>query len=456
MPSTTTSITERITVSFNRAVDWLAGKPHRPGPSWPWPGIYLGAGERGSVWSGPEHHVLVVGPPRSGKTTSIVIPTLALHRGPVVVTSTKLDVLSATAFRRSQLGRCWLWDPTGTTPRPQGVDELRWSPVQGCEKWDVAVARAWALSTAARPGQQFTDAAHWVERAQALLAPLLQAAALEDSELVVVLSWLHQRELRLAFEILQRHRAHLAHDLLSGISTTEHREQSGIFSTADSILSAYRTEAALTGTRYPNFNPEAFVHSGDTLYVCAPSSAQAQHAALVVALLRDVHDAIARRPRPWPPMIWALDELANIAPIPDLPTVVADSAAQGLLVLACLQDLSQARARWGAAADGFLTLFPTNLILPGIADLSTLKVVSTIAGDIDVRRTSYTTSFVVPGTRSRTIHTERRPRLPISSLSQGNPGQVILLTSAHPSLLRLTPWYANPALRSMIIEPESA
>jgi type IV secretory pathway TraG/TraD family ATPase VirD4 len=241
MPTTTPSITDRIAASFTKAVEWLGVKPHRSGPTWSWPGIYLGRGERGSVWSGPEHHVLVVGPPRSGKTTSIVIPTLALHRGPAVVTSTKPDVLSATAFRRSRLGRCWLWDPTGMMPRPQGVDELRWSPVQGCEKWDVAVARAWALSTAARPGQQFTDAAHWVERAQALLAPLLHAAALEDAELVAVLSWLHHRELRLAFEILERRRAYLAHNLLSGISRTEHREQSGIFSTADSILAAYRT-----------------------------------------------------------------------------------------------------------------------------------------------------------------------------------------------------------------------
>jgi type IV secretory pathway TraG/TraD family ATPase VirD4 len=450
MPSTKSSITERITASFTKAFNSLGGRPHQSGTSWSWPGIYLGAGERGSVWSGPEHHVLVVGPPRSGKTTSIVIPTLALHRGPAVVTSTKPDVLSATAFRRSQLGRSWLWDPTGTTPRPQGVEELRWSPVQGCEKWDVAVARAWALATAARPGQQYTDAAHWVERAQALLAPLLHAAALESAELVVVLSWLHHRELRLAFEILERRRAHLGHDLLSGISGTEHREQSGIFSTADSILSAYRTESALAGTRYPNFDPDVFVQSGDTLYVCAPGSVHAQHAALVVALLQHVRDAVAHRARPWPPMIWALDELANIAPIPDLPTVVADSAAQGLLVLACLQDLSQARARWGAAAEGFLTLFPTNVILPGIADLSTLKVVSTIAGDIDVRRTSYTTSFVVPGARSKTAHTERRPRLPISSLSQGNPGQAILLTSTHPGLLRLTPWYTHPRLRSVI------
>jgi hypothetical protein len=142
--------------------------------------------------------------------------------------------------------------------------------------------------------------------------------------------------------------------------------------------------------------------------------------------------------------------LANIAPIPDLPTVVADSAAQGLLVLACLQDLSQARARWGAAADGFLTLFPTNVILPGIADLSTLRVISSIGGDTDVPRTSYTNGPLWSGARTKTTHLERHPRLPISAISQGNPGQAILLTCTYPSRLRLTPWHSHLRLRSVI------
>jgi type IV secretion system protein VirD4 len=107
-----------------------------------------------------EPDVLVVGPPRSGKTTSIVIPTIALHQGPIVATSTKADLVTITAGCRARLGRCWLWDPTATTPLPAGVEQLRWSPIQGCQHWDTAIARAWALATAARPGQHLSEAAH--------------------------------------------------------------------------------------------------------------------------------------------------------------------------------------------------------------------------------------------------------------------------------------------------------
>ncbi len=52
--------------------------------------------------------------------------------------------------------------------------------------------------------------------------------------------------------------------------------------------------------------------------------------------------------------------------------MVSEGAGQGLLVLACLQDLSQARGRWGPAADGFLSLFGTTVVLQGIADTATL------------------------------------------------------------------------------------
>jgi type IV secretion system protein VirD4 len=49
-----------------------------------------------------------------------------------------------------------------------------------------------------------------------------------------------------------------------------------------------------------------------------------------------------------------------------------------------LQDLSQARARWGQdAADGFLSLFQTKLILTGIADTKTLEAISLALGEYD-------------------------------------------------------------------------
>jgi type IV secretory pathway TraG/TraD family ATPase VirD4 len=70
----------------------------------------------------------------------------------------------------------------------------------------------------------------------------------------------------------------------------------------------------------------------------------------------------------------ALDEVAQIAPLPSLPAIAAEGGGQGLVTLACLQDLSQARVRWGAAAEGFFSLFSCKVIFPGTGDQRTLEL----------------------------------------------------------------------------------
>ncbi len=138
-------------------------------------------------------------------------------------------------------------------------------------------------------------------------------------------------------------------------------------------------------------------------------------------------------------MLWALDELAKIAPLPNLPGIVADSGSQGLLILGCLQDLSQARHRWGAQADGLLTLFATTLLLPGIADPATLRTVTTLAGQVDRPQHSVTRTGLLA--HQRTTSTRPLPLLPENVVAQGRPGHALHLRAARPSWLRLTPWH---------------
>ncbi|HXW35159.1 MAG TPA: type IV secretory system conjugative DNA transfer family protein, partial [Acidimicrobiales bacterium] len=148
-------------------------------------GIYLGAGLCGPVWSGRERSVLVLGPPRSGKTTSLIIPAVLTAPGAVVSTSTKPDVLSATAGSRSRQGPILLYDPSGTIEVPLGVEPVRWSPVASCSEWDAALVVSRSLVQSARGRSSGTSRGsgiaddHWTERAQSLLAPLLHAAAIE-------------------------------------------------------------------------------------------------------------------------------------------------------------------------------------------------------------------------------------------------------------------------------------
>jgi type IV secretion system protein VirD4 len=428
-------------------------------PGRPWFGLYRGIDNSNPTEprmsdAGPESSVMVVGPPRSGKTTSIVIPNVLDAPAAVVTTSTKADVLVATAFRRHVLGNCYVFDPTGATEVPPGTFALRWSPVVGCDSFEAAVAMAHALGAAARPGSVLTESAHWVERAESLLAPLLFAANLGGRDMASVCRWVLGRELREPLGALEASGHEMAQVVLRGVLETEDRERSGIFSTASGLLAAYRSEAALATTVNPNFDPARFACSSDTLYICAPAHAQAQLAPLVVALLEQIRTAVYARPKDAAPVVFALDEVASIAPLPSLPAIAAEGGGQGLVTLACLQDLAQARARWGEVAEGFFSLFNSKLIFPGIGDYRTLQLISALAGEEEVHTKSVNFPqrllFVKSTQRASVTHSSTwRPRLPIDAVAQGCPGYALCLKGAAFSWLHMIPWFEQKFWRTI-------
>jgi type IV secretion system protein VirD4 len=394
--------------------------------------IYLGEGTNGWMWAGAQCSTLVLGPPRAGKTSSLVIPNILLADGPVVSTSTKPDVMRATACARGGDGWSFLYDPSGEVDCPPGVERVGWSPLNAASSWDSAVVTADAMVGASRLHGVRAAEHHWTERAAALLSTLLHAAASEELSMREVLRWIDRHHGEPALEILTSAGPDSpATDLLSGILATDTREQSGIWSTASGVLAAYRTGTVLASTTLPSLDFASFCDGANTLYVCSTGRRQSQFAPLVVGVVGDVRDATYARARDGdrPPTLLALDEVANIAPIPDLPAMVSEGAGQGLLVLACLQDLSQARQRWGTAADGFLSLFGTTVVLRGIADTATLRDVSALAGDRDVVSTTVSRSVDRWGRirPSTSVGTTKETRLPVHAVAHGAPGRALVL-----------------------------
>ncbi len=365
-------------------------------------GPFLGLTPDYREWVAAERQqaVLVLGPPRSGKTSGLIIPAVLAASGPVVSTSTKGEVMQATAASRSRLGRIWLFDPSGTEPTPEGVLALHWSPIRSARTWDGARAIADAMVGASSAGEGVENASYWTESAKTLLAPLLHAAALGGYTITDVRRWVSRRELVGAGDILESAGADAAFDDLAAISATEEREKSSIYSTARIVLTAYGSDAAAARSQRQNFDVDGFVRSTDTVYITAPSHLQNILAPLVVGLLEEIRNAtydLARRQArgeepPTRPVLWALDELANIAPLKKLPGIVSEAGGQGLQIMACFQDLSQARARWGTAADGFLSLFGTKVVFRGIGDKPTLEALSTLVGDWDRPYTTFNSS----------------------------------------------------------------
>ncbi len=431
--------------------------------------------------------MMILGPPRSGKTSSLIIPNVLAANGPVVSTSTKSDVLDATVGARATLGRCHLFDPGHSVRRSGELVPLRWSPLQSCGTWPGALSMARSLvevgTSSQHQGLSRADGSHWTERAQALLAPLLHAAALDGSDMRTVLTWADRHQALPAQQILAGtpgRTTELARNLLDGIASTDARELSGIWSTASGALYGFRSDQALESTADPTFDPARFVESSDTIYIAAPAHQQALVAPMVVGLLEDIrraayaHHASVADGRtslgspavpnhaPRPPLMLALDEVANIAPLPDLPAMISEGGGQGVVTLACFQDLSQARQRWPGRADGFASLFGTTAVLPGIGDVATLEALSTLAGDEElvVRTTSAGRSMsdrpftdLMTGGRphhGESVTTQWRRRLPPDVITRGGDGQFLVFDERNqPRWAPLTPSYTAEPWRSL-------
>jgi len=418
-------------------------------------GIYLGRGARGDASSGDERSTLVLGPSRSGKTSSLVIPNLLVTNRSCVVTSTKNDVVSLMS-RSGRDGATLLFDPSGTVRTPPGVHRIGYSPIRQSFSWDGAILASRSLIDIARRGRGDRSDDHWTERAGALVAPLLHAAALRNESLGQLASRVDERRCDdIVHELTDRHgEHHPSVSLLRGVLATEDRERSSIWSTTSGLFAGVRTEAARASSREAPLDLDAFLSGPHQLHIVAPSRHQAVTIPLVVGLIEELVHATYDRHEQGARLLLALDELANVAPLPRLASIVSEGGGQGVLTMACLQDLSQARSRWGTSAEGFLSLFPTTVVLPGIADRSTLEMLRSLAG-----RTLYPTPTFQTGPKGRRAGQStswvERDRATMSDLAHGRPGFAMGLdASKQMKWIELTPAHSHPRFRGYLERSE--
>src|SRR5665213_3083842 len=239
-------------------------------------GIYLGRGANGDATSGRERSTLVLGPSRSGKTSSLIIPNLLMTTRSCVVTSTKNDVVDMMSRTRRE-GATLLFDPSGTVATPPGVHRIGYSPIRQSLSWDGAVLASRSLIDVARRGRVDRSDDHWSERASALVAPLMHASALRDESLGQLAARVDERKCDdLLIELNERHGdRHPAVTLLRGVLATEERERSSIWSTTAGLFAGVRTEAARASAREAPLDVDEFLRGPHQLHIVAPSRHQA-------------------------------------------------------------------------------------------------------------------------------------------------------------------------------------
>jgi type IV secretion system protein VirD4 len=163
--------------------------------------LTLGYAGRSLIAAEPQTSLAVVGPTGCGKTAGFAIPALLEWEGPVIATSVKNDLLDPTLERRRQLGKVWIYDPTGKSGHPSH----RWTPLSSCATWAGAMRIAAWLCEAAQPKiDTVTDGDYWYTQARKALAPYLHAAAIDGRSMADVVRWIDAQESTTVEKILRR------------------------------------------------------------------------------------------------------------------------------------------------------------------------------------------------------------------------------------------------------------
>ncbi|SDU25848.1 TraM recognition site of TraD and TraG [Jiangella alkaliphila] len=207
---------------------------------------------------------------------------------------------------------------------------------------------------------------------------------------------------------------------------------------------------AVTPRPGEHFDPATFLTQRGTVYLLATGAGAGASSALVAAFVEDLVETArrlaARSPgaRLDPPLLLALDEIGNLAPLPSLPVLMADGGGSGITTLPVLQSMALARTKWGDNAAGAIwDAAIVKVILGGASNSRDLQDLAVLIGDRD----EYTGSTTVDahGGRSNQQSIRRVPILPPDQLRTLPFGTgVTILRAAPPIITDLRPWTTRP------------
>lgn len=406
------------------------------------------------------HALVAFGPPQSGKSAGIAIPALLEWNGPAVACSIKTDLLAATLPRRQALGEVLVFDPFGLAK----MQSHTWSPLHGSSTWDGALEVAWRLAAAAEVDRRSVEGGDfWAVAAEQRLAPLLYTAAASGSGMDSVIRWVNGQGARELDEALMRISgeaegdaraadAYAAYDAVRAFEAQADRTRTSIEATAQTLLRAYRFQRVLRSAASSQITPDRLLDGAGTLYLIGDAKASRLLRPLFLALLGELVDRAYERAtlaggRLERPLLLCLDEAGNVAPLPNLAEIASTAPSHNIQLVTIFHDLAQARSRYGQQAETVVNSHRARMLLPGVADLESLRYFASLVGEEEARDRTHTTGA---GGTTRSTARRRRPLVAPEALRQLPEHHALLLYGRlAPTRLRLRLWFEDRRLRTL-------
>ncbi|MCX5094068.1 TraM recognition domain-containing protein [Streptomyces sp. NBC_00365] len=418
-------------------------------------GVLLGnlQGSRHEVRMGFEDVAVAIMAPRSGKTTSLAIPSMLSAPGPVLLTSNKAagDAFTTAYEARARAGAVWTMDPQQIA---HAAREMWWNPLASATTLDGANRLAGHFLAASVDASQQGD--FWSKAGSNILSQLLLAAALDKRPITDIMQWLAFPADRTPLDILRDHGFAAVAAQLKGTVEGPPETRDGIYETARQYASALlNSEIAAWVTPQkdvPEFRPEQFVTSTDTLFLLSKDGGGGASALIAACADSVMRAATAQAERAGgrldPPMLAILDEAANVCKISDLPDLYSHLGSRGIIPITILQSYRQGQKVWGdAGMDAMWSASTVKVIGSGIDDPDFADKLSRLIGDHDVETTS--TSHSESGT-STSVSMRRERILPADAIRALPKGTALCFaTGMRAAMLDLRPWYREPGAEEL-------
>ncbi|MBJ7599756.1 type IV secretory system conjugative DNA transfer family protein [Candidatus Nephthysia bennettiae] len=368
-------------------------------------------------WEGPlglpifamgreEDSVGTVGPPRVNKTSGSGIAQALLWGGALISVSQTPLLMRKTGRRRRLLaklfgGRVLVYAPTSTGGKVEGLVPVRFSPCSADANEVTLRVESWI--TAAETSKNVEDQGHWQTGAGFVLRGLMWAAAhhpTRPGDFTLVYDWIVAA---LAGDKLTRDHA-LDEPLgilwgrsswdgntfakgLAAVNGAAEKERASFMTASLATIKAAVNPAVLSSTAATDFDIERFILTRSTLYIVSPTEHQRAVAPLIAMLVETIVHTAYRLyregklgPREKPLRIrlgLQLDDLANVAPLPQLESIISQGGGQGVNVFWSLQSLAQLSQHYGReAAQAIWSATRCKVVFGGLTDQASISELS--------------------------------------------------------------------------------
>ncbi|HSA48628.1 MAG TPA: TraM recognition domain-containing protein [Yinghuangia sp.] len=421
------------------------------------PGVLIGRTVRSghSLWGSWEDMHMDIWGPRTGKTACRAIPNIVAAPGAVVVTSNKRDVVDATRGVRAAVGDVWIFDPQ----KQAGAEPTwYWDPLEYVGNSIVlAIKMATRICSVNRPAHARSDA-YFEPAAEDLIANLLLAASIDGRPITDIYRWITRPDDTTPEQILRANGHDMSADAVDALITAPDRQRAGVYGTAAQIVSfliAPGITEWITPGRNPNrpqFHYKQFISEGkDTLYLLSEETNR-MAAPLVLAFTAALAEEAENQGRDGPggrlpvPMLFVLDEAANVCPWKALPDKYTHFGSRGIVMMTILQSWAQGVATWGDV--GMAKMWGSANVRVyggGVLDTKFLADLSAASGIFEPHTMSYSRKNTDFWERNLSRGSRSEPVLDVPDLASLPRGRAFVqISGSPPVLVRTMPWWEGP------------